>query len=275
MSSNRAALVDGDILVYRVAWACQHNEYDLYLTGEREIGVLASFSGKKALNEYIKVNGFEKEDFDIVHSVTIDSIPHALHTVKAMMQNIIDKTSATEVVVYLTGSTNFRFDVLPSYKAGRPPKPELYKVIREYLIDYWDAEVTEGIEADDALGIAQWSSIQHDKETVICTNDKDLDCIPGWHYNFITDKGYYIDEAAADYNLDIQLLTGDGVDNISGIYGIGAVRANNLLTGKSTGERWILIGNKYKEFWEDNWEEVLECNTKLLKILREPLCERS
>jgi 5'-3' exonuclease len=43
----------------------------------------------------------------------------------------------------------------------------------------------------------------------------------GWHYNFIRNDKYLIDEYEAMQNFYKQLLTGDRVDNIIGLKGVG------------------------------------------------------
>lgn len=263
--TNREALIDGDVLVYRVAWACQHTQYDVYLKGDEEEGRLASFLNKTDFNAWMKDRDIE--DFTITSKVVIDDLRNALHSVKLRVQNIIDKTKSTDVRIFLSGSNNFRNDIYPAYKAGRKPKPELYSPIREYLVRHYGAEVQDGVEADDALGIYQ------SPNSVICTNDKDLDMIPGWHYNFITDEEYFVDPAEAMFNFRCQLLAGDEVDNIYGIRGVGLKTAAKLLDGMSQVEMEELIAEKYSNQWGEGWEEVLELNEQLLWILRKPLDE--
>ena len=54
--------------------------------------------------------------------------------------------------------------------------------MNEYLVKEYKAEVCDGQEADDALGINQTD------QTIICTIDKDLLMIPGQHYNFVKEE---------------------------------------------------------------------------------------
>ncbi len=58
--------------------------------------------------------------------------------------------------------------------------------------------------------------------------DKDLDMIRGWHYNFIKDKKYFIDDQQAIKHFYTQILTGDRVDNIIGLRGIGPKKAEKI-----------------------------------------------
>jgi 5'-3' exonuclease len=66
------------------------------------------------------------------------------------------------------------------------------------------------------------------------TIDKDLDMIRGWHYNFVKEQLYYVTEKEAIKNFYTQILTGDRVDNIPGLKGIGPVKAKKILDGCET-----------------------------------------
>lgn len=134
------------------------------------------------------------------------------------MKRIITETNATEYSAFLTGSDNFRYKVNPQYKANRKDakRPKWLPNIREHLVTKWGASVTDAIEADDAMGIAQ------DKETrttCIATIDKDLLMIPGLHYNFVKGIHKEVTELEGKQFLYFQLLMGDGADNIFGFDG--------------------------------------------------------
>lgn len=279
-TAKTVALIDGDIPLYRVGFVCEHTDYDVYLEGEEEAGRLASFPNKTELNKWLKDN---EGDYTITTNTWTDELSHAFHSVKLMIQNILEQTNASSYIIYLTGSNNFRNVVLPSYKAGRKPRPILYQDIKDYIIANYNTVVTDGIEADDALGIEQTATeyaaaqqvlgghLCH--KSVICTIDKDLLMIPGRHYNFVTDVHQEVSEEQGSYTFDCQLLTGDNVDNICGIKGLGPKTAEKLLSGKNPTERREIICNEYLKYWGEDFMEVLECNEKLLWILREPLSE--
>ena len=54
---------------------------------------------------------------------------------------------------------------------------------------------------------------------IIVSADKDLDMIPGWHYNFVRQEKYFIREHEGLANFYIQLILGDSSDNIPGYDG--------------------------------------------------------
>ena len=103
-----------------------------------------------------------------------------------MMNNMVLNLQCERYVGFLTGTNNFRKALFPEYKANRKgkPKPKWLDSCRKYLQYKWNATVTNGIEADDALGIAA----SHELGSIICSIDKDLMQIPGDHYNFVKDE---------------------------------------------------------------------------------------
>lgn len=135
------------------------------------------------------------------------------------IQRILNETSASSYACYLTGSDNFRYTVYPDYKANRRdvPKPVHLGPIREHLVAEWNAKVTDGIEADDAMGIAQMADIT--QATIICSIDKDLLQIPGNHYNFVKQELSYVHPIDGLRFFYYQLIMGDRTDNIFGYDG--------------------------------------------------------
>lgn len=142
----------------------------------------------------------------------------------------------------MSGGKNFRKEIDPSYKANRTqPDPKWREDLRLHLIERWGAVECVGYEADDACGCGQ----KQDGSTVIVGIDKDLLQIPGLHYRWpIVRKGAVVREAEwveiseeqGWRNLFTQTLQGDTSDNIKGVYGIGAKKAEKLLLDCHTEE---------------------------------------
>lgn len=134
-----------------------------------------------------------------------------------LIQRILNETESESYLVFLTGSDNFRYQYNPEYKANRAdkPRPKWLQDVREHLVVNWKASVEDGQEADDALGIYQMAN----KETIICSIDKDLLMIPGEHYDFV--KGIRRDQypLPAIRHFYWQLIMGDRTDNIFGFDG--------------------------------------------------------
>jgi len=199
----------------------------------------------------------------------VQPVQNALSNAKHMLGSIFEVCGEPEEgKIYLTGKDNYRIKaaITHPYKGNRKSdKPEHYTAIREYLINVWGAIVIDGMEADDAMGINQT------EETCICTIDKDLDMIMGWHYNWRKGKKYWVTQEEADYSFHLQMLTGDAVDNIKGIRGVGPKKAEKVLVGLDFGERLIKIKEMYQSHFGDAWKTRYYENEKLLWILREPL----
>ena len=131
---------------------------------------------------------------------------------------------------YLTGKQNYRFDIAKTapYKGTRvSEKPKHLGIIREYMIDAWAFSVQEYQEADDAIGIRAYTLGEDDY--IICSIDKDLDNLRGKHYNFVKNQHYIITEEEAIKNFYRQVLTGDRVDNVPGLAGIGPKKADKII----------------------------------------------
>jgi len=157
-----------------------------------------------------------------------EALPHMLSTVKSMIKRIVEGAQAKTYTVLLTRDGNFREEVatLQPYKGNRKGsrKPDNYEVMTEYLAVYHHGWFVDGEEADDQLGIR----CIHNGDT-IATIDKDLDNVPGWHYNWQKDRLYYVTPLEAMHNFYTQLLTGDAVDHIPGLYKLTGKRASKKL----------------------------------------------
>src|SRR5574343_1568457 len=77
------------------------------------------------------------------------------------------------------------------------------------------------------------------EDTIIVTLDKDLDMIPGLHYNWVKNTIYDVNEDEALRFFYKQLLIGDTSDNIVGIRGIGPVKAKTLIDHLETEEEML------------------------------------
>ena len=130
---------------------------------------------------------------------------------------------------YLTGSGNFRNDIARTapYKGNRTaPKPKHLQFIRDYLVSAWGFEISEGQEADDSIAIAH---VANNYESIIASIDKDFLQLRGNHWNFVKKEMTVVTDEEALLNFYRQVLTGDRVDNIIGLKGIGPVKADKIL----------------------------------------------
>jgi len=179
------------------------------------------------------------------------------------LKEIMTNTGSIHGAVFIKGKDNFRYAVDAAYKGNRKDtiEPEvkdriedLYEYSKEFSIQ------SDGGEADDYCGIAADLALNEGKRYVVCHIDKDLDCIPGWHYNFRKDTMYYVEPEDGYRFLMMQILTGDATDNIQGLRGVGPKTAEKLINGVPNNLLWSRVIDIWKEKCGDNWEQFfLKC----------------
>jgi 5'-3' exonuclease len=265
----KTAILDGDGWVYRCGGAAEHNYYLVfYDTGKN---LPADFDNYRDAMKHKKEHGgvlwTRKE---------IEPLENCLQMVKSSLENTLDALGTKHYKLYLGGRSNFRLDLYPSYKANREstPKPKYYRDIRDYLVGNWGGVVCDGIEADDAVGIAA-TDLGLGKAIIVST-DKDLNQIPGDHYDWTEGKTYSVSAREGVTFFYEQMLSGDTTDNIPGIDGIGPVKAKRALVDcKSPQDMAKAVWSAYYEnraqfgFSDDHEQfDFLERNASLLWIQR-------
>jgi hypothetical protein len=229
------ALVDGDIIAYSVAAACDGRYYAV--VDANDLQEMFRCEYKKELDEYLKDNPLQKDQI-IVSDYEPEAIESCLHSVNMMTNSILESVGAKDYQIYLSGDNNFRFKINPEYKRNRASyrTPYHLKNCREHLVKKYQAIFTNGYEADDALGINQKDN------TVICSIDKDLNCVPGWHYTWAhhgkDELLYHVSTELANRNLYKQILTGDTTDNVQGIKGVAGLTAERILVNGNVKEMY-------------------------------------
>lgn len=265
-------LIDGDILLYRSGFAVEKTIYNVFSTaGIDERTYLGTFHSKKEVDEFIEFTGIK--EYEIEKQKSAEPLSHATHILKQTLRGIISNTNAEKHTIYLTGRGNFRDDIatIKPYKGNRSPedRPIHYEGLKGYLIKQ-GAVVIGGMEADDAMGIAQWEvySDQSD-DTIIASIDKDMNMIPGWHYDFVKENKYWVSDEDAEMWFYCQLMMGDTTDNIPGIPRVGKAKAWKTLDYSMTSqEKYSRILSMYQEKYEDGYAALME-NAHLLWIRRE------
>lgn len=196
-------------------------------------------------------------------------VSHALQIVKNTITDILVATEADDFIVFISGTDNFRVEraVTHEYKGNRKDarRPIHYDAIREYLVDTYGAEIINGQEADDALGIFL---TEDTKNRICCSIDKDLLMVPGKHYNWVKKTFIEIDEITGMLNFFRQLLTGDDTDNIKGIHQVGPAKADKILSAQLATWWLMKVKGAYHKAGMD-MDRVHE-NADLLWIRRKP-----
>ena len=286
VKGERVGQVDADVMLYACCHAAQRVEWS-----HPDTTIFSPFENKTAFNKWCKENG---KDASLATSVVIaEPFHNAKRSFKMMAEKIKKESSADRIILYLSGSRNYRFDVYPEYKANRAaaPKPYHYARLKEYILTLPNTVLVHGMEADDAMGIAQYSNhamTGSRQWSVVCTIDKDLNMIAGQHYNWNKSDGGLYYQADEDCNRFFyrQLIMGDATDNIKGIPKMGAVAASKAIPDEMTNvdEMYTVVRNMYFNYhnkMEKNLlvsrEDVLKdsdadlnLNAQLLWILRHP-----
>lgn len=201
------------------------------------------------------------------------------------IHSIVENCGADSWRGFLTfGPDNFRIKLatIADYKGNRKnkEKPPLHDHLRGWLSDLPNVQMVMGMEADDMLSILQWENFIKGEEevgqpTIICTLDKDLDMVPGYHYRW--EKGnvkaidpWYQTELEGLKCFYCQLLTGDVVDNIKGLYGVGpkSVYLGQVRDSSNETEMFGIIRDLYRKWYGNYGDQFLLENGRLLWMKR-------
>lgn len=203
------ALIDGDVLVYAGGFASDAAAKKAVIA-EMGLSTPLDEQGKARLQARIDAMG-------PIH----EPLAYCLNGVRTMIDNIVKTAEADTFQIIVSHPVNFREQIYEPYKANRNTahKPFWYAEIQDYLFERGAVYSNEGDEADDALGIGLYSATE---PTILCSIDKDLDQVPGLHYNWSKlrrEEGVYtISPLEGDQFFYQQLLTGDSTDNIPGMF---------------------------------------------------------
>lgn len=189
----------------------------------------------------------------------------ALSRLEQTMTELCMELDCEDYKGFLTGKGNFRDSIAVTvpYKGQRvSEKPVHLQALRDHLVNSWGFEVVNGIEADDAVGIAAYA-VPED-ESIMVHIDKDLNQFRGWHYNYRKKEKYHVSEFEGLTAFYTQILTGDRIDNIVGLKGIGPVKAKRILA-ECTNENELY--EAVLKAYEGDQQRVLE-NAQLLWLQR-------
>jgi DNA polymerase-1 len=146
-------------------------------------------------------------------------------------------------VIFDYSSKTFRKDIYPEYKANRPPPPAdlvpQFGLIREATRAFdLPAIEKEGYEADDIIATYARLAREAGGDVTIISSDKDLMQLVGpavAMYDGMKDRQIGVPEVIEKWGVppekmvDLQALTGDSIDNVPGVPGIGPKTAAQLL----------------------------------------------
>lgn len=219
------------------------------------------------------------------------------------IRDICEAVEATSPpILYLTGDrTLLKDEYVPNFRelvavgkvykgTRKSEKPFHYRNLTAYIMARYETRIANGCEADDLICIDQYSRLEQ-RDTIICTRDKDLRQCPGWHYGWECGKQPEFGPIEYDDFGEIalvkgksgnkivgggekfffaQLLTGDSVDNIGGLKFTGPVKAYNLLNEATDREACqSIVREQYLSSNPDQGLQLLQEQSDLLWIVKE------
>ena len=191
-----------------------------------------------------------------------------------IFNNTMENVFATDYVMAFGGPDNFRVSLYPEYKANRKKskstRPDWFLDLKSDIVEnYEGASLSDNCEADDMVRIWATECKAAEKNFVVISIDKDLDCIAGMHLNPRTQQTYTIEADWADNFYWKQILMGDSVDNIPGIPGIGTKKADVILEDSHTSdERMKTVCQAYHNHYGEEGYLYLILNARLIHIWR-------
>ncbi len=161
-----------------------------------------------------------------------------------LMKMLKDLKAPYIAVIFDAAKKNFRYDIYEDYKANReeaaedliPQFPLFRKASEAFGIP---ALEVEGFEADDLIATYARIAVEQGRKVTIVGTDKDLMQLVNDDvrlYDPIKNKYLGADDVFEKFGVrpdkvvDVQALSGDSVDNVPGVPGIGIKTAAQLIT---------------------------------------------
>ena len=220
----------------------------------------------------------EREALEFTHEEDTKYLRQCWNRLESDLGKLLDNVYATDYLAAVKGPDNFRNILYPEYKMNRHKdlsKSNLFvPILRKLAVKGELAVESTGREADDLIRIWAEEARAANKDFIVCSIDKDLDCIPGLHYRMHLD-GRAQDRRIIDITEDYatrfyyeQLLKGDPTDNIPGVPRVGDVKASKIIK-KCTNEENMqeaVVEQYVNAYGPDDWYDYLLSNGKMIYL---------
>ncbi len=169
----------------------------------------------------------------------------ATHVFCQMLLNLLRDRSPDllAMVMDVSDKTVFRKEIDPEYKANRDPPPEDLPAQADRIVSILQAVGVpilrmERFEADDIMATLTSRFADEDLNIVLVSKDKDLEQLlservvlydPGKDEVITPERLFETKGWTPEQVIDVQTLTGDSVDNVPGVPGIGPKTAAKLI----------------------------------------------
>lgn len=203
---------------------------------------------------------------------------NGLYGFTGMLLKLLRESSADAIVaVFDRPEPTHRHATFADYKANRPSMPEDLSVQLPILKDIIRAlgiEILEipGFEADDIIGTLAKRAAQAGWEVYILSTDKDMlqlvddrVSIYDYHKDQYLNRQYVLERFGVEPSKipDIMALTGDSIDNIPGVKGIGEKKAKELIQKSGSVEALISDLDKVKN---EKLKGLIRENVELIRL---------
>ena len=182
-------------------------------------------------------------------------------------------------VIFDSKAPTFRSEVYKEYKANRPAMPEaltpqipyIKKIIEGYRIALLEME---GYEADDLIGTVA-KRLESEVDVVIITGDKDILQLVSDRiqvYDTMKEKRFGVEEVIQRFGVspeqvvEVMGLSGDAIDNIPGVPGIGEKTAIQLIKAYGSIENLLI---HVEEIPRKKLKEYLKTHGDLARLSRQ------
>ena len=169
---------------------------------------------------------------------------HAVYGFVRMLLKLLKDVRPSHIaIVFDSPKRTFRDDLFADYKANRAEAPNdlvvqipyIHRAVEAFRIK---SLMLDGFEADDVIGTLAKRAAKEDFVVTLITADKDFMQLVGPHvtlWDTMRDRRIGVREVRERFGVepaalvDIQALTGDSIDNIKGVPGVGEKTAAALV----------------------------------------------